>query len=200
MIHSFNCESESLQLWSLNLELHFVCVSFAFLLSVLCVYLFCFRTYALTLCVLVSLVFIHHLLLSSGKVCLSLLGTWSGAKGESWSAQNSTFLQVAISIQALIFVAQPYFNEPGYESYINTSHGRMQSQAYNDDIQQATIRHAMISQMNSPPEPFKDIVKTHFALHKKRIMNQCEEWAKTNAKVKALLPQLQESLNKQKLT
>ena len=29
-----------------------------------------------------------------GKVCLSLLGTWSGAKGETWDPNSSSTLQV----------------------------------------------------------------------------------------------------------
>jgi hypothetical protein len=49
-------------------------------------------------------------LYNDGKVCLSLLGTWSGP---GWVAGTSTFLQVAVSIQALILVPQPYFNEVG---------------------------------------------------------------------------------------
>ena len=51
--------------------------------------------------------------LPPGKVCLSLLGTWEGAKGEGWNANASTALQVLLSIQSLILVPQPYFNEPG---------------------------------------------------------------------------------------
>ena len=39
-----------------------------------------------------------------GKVCLSLLGTWSGGQGEQWDPNVSSLLQVLISIQALIFV------------------------------------------------------------------------------------------------
>jgi ubiquitin-conjugating enzyme E2 O len=49
-------------------------------------------------------------LYNCGKVCLSLLGTWSGANGENWTT-DSTLLQVFVSIQALIFVKEPYFNE-----------------------------------------------------------------------------------------
>ncbi len=49
-------------------------------------------------------------LYNCGKVCLSLLGTWSGAAGESWT-KDSSLLQVFVSIQALIFVKEPYFNE-----------------------------------------------------------------------------------------
>ena len=33
-------------------------------------------------------------LYNCGKVCLSLLGTWSGDAGESWNAKTSTLLQV----------------------------------------------------------------------------------------------------------
>jgi hypothetical protein len=33
-------------------------------------------------------------LYAEGKVCLSLLGTWSGGKGEGWNASASTALQV----------------------------------------------------------------------------------------------------------
>ena len=33
-------------------------------------------------------------LYNCGKVCLSLLGTWSGEVGENWNAKTSTLLQV----------------------------------------------------------------------------------------------------------
>ena len=46
-------------------------------------------------------------LYANGKVCLSLLGTWAGPK---WNVQSS-ILQVLISIQSLIMVDEPYYNE-----------------------------------------------------------------------------------------
>jgi hypothetical protein len=49
-------------------------------------------------------------LYNCGKVCLSLLGTWSGSSEEMWN-KDSTLLQLFVSIQALIFVKEPYFNE-----------------------------------------------------------------------------------------
>ncbi len=49
----------------------------------------------------------------AGKVCLSLLGTWSGNRGEGWNPTASSALQVLLSIQSLILVPHPYFNEPG---------------------------------------------------------------------------------------
>jgi hypothetical protein len=63
-------------------------------------------------------------LYDSGKVCLSLLGTWRGEQGESWNADTSTFLQVAVSIQALIFVPQPYFNEVCVCMCVNSRFGK----------------------------------------------------------------------------
>lgn len=33
-------------------------------------------------------------LYNEGKVCLSLLGTWGGAKGEEWNGDTSTIIQV----------------------------------------------------------------------------------------------------------
>lgn len=53
-------------------------------------------------------------LYEDGKVCVSLLGTWSGRGSEIWGP-NSTLLQVIVSIQGLILVPEPYFNEAGYE-------------------------------------------------------------------------------------
>ena len=50
-------------------------------------------------------------LYDNGKVCLSLLGTWAGP---GWDPQSSTLLQILVSIQSLILVPDPYFNEPGY--------------------------------------------------------------------------------------
>lgn len=53
-------------------------------------------------------------LYEDGKVCVSLLGTWSGRGSEMWGPE-STLLQVIVSIQGLILVSEPYFNEAGYE-------------------------------------------------------------------------------------
>jgi Ubiquitin-conjugating enzyme len=51
-------------------------------------------------------------LYADGKVCLSLLGTWSGPK---WNPLHSSLLQVLMSIQGLILgVQNPYYLEPGH--------------------------------------------------------------------------------------
>jgi len=45
-------------------------------------------------------------LYQDGKVCLSLLGTWSG---EPWKPGVSTLLQVLVSIQAMTFCDEPHW-------------------------------------------------------------------------------------------
>ncbi|PPQ77024.1 hypothetical protein CVT25_014841 [Psilocybe cyanescens] len=52
-------------------------------------------------------------LYNDGKVCLSLLGTWPGRPEEQWSPK-STLLQVLVSIQSMILIDGPYYNEPGH--------------------------------------------------------------------------------------
>lgn len=51
-------------------------------------------------------------LYNNGKVCLSILGTWPGRPEEQWGP-HCTILQVLTSIQSLVLVDEPYYNEPG---------------------------------------------------------------------------------------
>jgi ubiquitin-protein ligase len=144
-------------------------------------------------------------LYNCGKVCLSLLGTWSGTQGESWSEQSSTLLQVLVSIQSLILVEEPYFNEPGYETIYNSASGRLQSRQYNESRRVATIQYGMIDYLRqilvpklapagsscsggagaeSPPlrrsghhgAEFEDVVRRHFTLRREAILEQVHRW------------------------
>jgi ubiquitin-protein ligase len=115
-------------------------------------------------------------LYANGKVCLSLLGTWSGEKGESWVPEISTFFQVIISIQSLILVDEPYFNEPGYERLSNTPQGIKHSFTYNDKIRLETVKVAMIKILENPPEDYKELIINHFKLKKNEIINIVQIW------------------------
>ncbi|KAF3328782.1 putative ubiquitin-conjugating enzyme E2 38 [Carex littledalei] len=86
-----------------------------------------------------------------GKVCLSLLGTWSGTGCEKWNSKTSTMLQVLVSIQALVLNEKPYFNEPGYAGSANTTSGE---------------RH------------FEDYVAGHFQEHGATILRACKAYSK----------------------
>ncbi|GKV05225.1 hypothetical protein SLEP1_g17257 [Rubroshorea leprosula] len=52
-------------------------------------------------------------LYANGKVFLSLINTWVGKKIEKWNPNESTVLQLLLSIQGLVLNEKPYFNEPG---------------------------------------------------------------------------------------
>ena len=141
-------------------------------------------------------------LYSDGKVCLSLLGTWSGDQGESWHPKTSTLLQVLMSIQALILVPDPFFNEPGYasrsrstvlisarftydgghfshryEKSRSSAHGDAQSRQYNEVIREATVRHAMIAHLKQRPAELEEVILEHFRGRRAFIMETVRGWA-----------------------
>lgn len=121
--------------------------------------------------------FVNPNLYNCGKVCLSLLGTWEAySQGEKWNPEVSTFLQVAISIQSLIFVAEPFYNEPGDEDSMGTSWGDQQSRAYNVVIQSGTTKYAMIEMLENPPAAWKNVIETHFTLQGDRALKNVTEW------------------------
>ncbi|KAF5321022.1 hypothetical protein D9619_001097 [Psilocybe cf. subviscida] len=108
-------------------------------------------------------------LYADGKVCLSLLGTW---QGPGWVAGKSTLLQVLISIQSMILCDEPYLNEPGWAN----STGTPASKAYSANVRRQVVRTAMLGNLKNPPEPFADIIKTHFRLKARSISAQMDQW------------------------
>ncbi|XP_065205683.1 baculoviral IAP repeat-containing protein 6-like [Planococcus citri] len=115
-------------------------------------------------------------LYNDGKVCLSVLNTWTGSPEERWNAKTSSLLQVLVSIQSLILVPDPYFNEPGYQTSRNTVPGQQESRAYNARIIQATVLWAMLEQLRNPSPVFKEIIQTHFYLKRNEILMEIKKW------------------------
>jgi ubiquitin-protein ligase len=134
-------------------------------------------------------------LYDSGKVCLSLLGTWAGDKGESWNINTSTLNQLLISIQSQILVDEPYYNEPGHERSIGTPYGNKSSLEYNYNIRQYTLDHTMCDLLSSNKYPeFQDIINKYFKFQKSNIIQVLNKWLEempTNRTLK-----FQESYNK----
>ncbi len=94
----------------------------------------------------------------NGKVCLSVLNTWPGQPEEQWTPR-STLLQVLVSIQSLILVAEPWFNEPGYERTRGTPEGDAASSGYNESLRPATARWAIVEQLRNPAPCFVDVIR-----------------------------------------
>ncbi|KAJ9149632.1 UBC-like protein [Coniochaeta hoffmannii] len=128
---------------------------------------------------------------SNGKVCLSILGTWRGERGEEWSAAQG-LESILLSIQSLMST-NPYENEPGFEDANEPSDKKNQTD-YVQKIRHETLRISVIQRMeeyldlasdgsaatsavtredmeemdsmddeaNVPFEPFKDLCKRRF--------------------------------------
>ncbi|KAL5530457.1 hypothetical protein ACEPAF_6715 [Sanghuangporus sanghuang] len=108
-------------------------------------------------------------LYADGKVCLSLLGTWTGP---GWVAGKSTLLQVLVSIQSMILCDEPYLNEPGWSGMAGTP----ASKAYSANVRRMVVNTAMLANLKYPPEPFGEVIRTHFRLKARQITMQLDKW------------------------
>jgi len=132
-----------------------------------------------------------------GKVCLSLLGTWSGQESEKWNPKNSTFLQVLVSIQSLILVEQPCFNEPGWERYINTKEGKVKCDTYNEPLLIGTIKWAINDMIKNPPVGMEEVIKLHFKMKKDDLISTTQKWCDISlSKTKETLIELRNEMIK----
>ncbi|SPQ19416.1 71ea61e8-f9b4-465f-9e21-7f8c10c9c79f [Thermothielavioides terrestris] len=129
---------------------------------------------------------------ANGRVCLSILGTWRGERGEEWSAAQG-LESILLSIQSLMS-ANPYENEPGFEDANEPSDKKHQKE-YVQKIRHETLRISVIQRLeeylkigpdgavvaptatkdeydldmntiedesSAPFEPFKDLCKRRF--------------------------------------
>ncbi|KAJ6445695.1 ubiquitin conjugating enzyme [Purpureocillium lavendulum] len=120
---------------------------------------------------------------ANGKICLSILGTWRGERGEEWSSAQG-LESILLSIQSLMS-SNPYENEPGFEDANDDSDKRMQK-VYVQKIRHESLRISVIQRLEGylglapdgsrlkdveteeadetsvPFEPFKDLCKRRF--------------------------------------
>ena len=94
-------------------------------------------------------------LYTNGKVCLSILGTWSGPGWTTCLNLNT----VLLSIQSLLN-ENPLVNEPGFEKETGTK-----AINYSNVVSYSNIKTAAIKNIEVPPNEFhcfKDIMINHF--------------------------------------
>lgn len=124
---------------------------------------------------------------AGGRVCLSILGTWRGERGEEWSSAQG-LESILISIQSLMS-QNPYENEPGFED-AKSDYDKKNQEAYVAKIRHETLRISIIERLedylgigrekvpgvtvynaeedyqsnnaDAPFEPFKDLCKRRF--------------------------------------
>ncbi|KAI1102532.1 hypothetical protein F4804DRAFT_263076 [Jackrogersella minutella] len=115
-------------------------------------------------------------LYEDGKICLSLLGTWAG---EPWRANQSTILQVLVSIQSMILCEQPWYNEPGREENEN----KAQSARYNNEIRTSTVMHAILPWVK-PDAPlfWQETAQKYLRANAKDVLNSVKQAASKSRK------------------
>uniref|UniRef100_A0A8B9L1G3 (E3-independent) E2 ubiquitin-conjugating enzyme n=1 Tax=Astyanax mexicanus TaxID=7994 RepID=A0A8B9L1G3_ASTMX len=113
-------------------------------------------------------------LYDNGKVCVSLLGTWIGKGTERWTSKSS-LLQVLISIQGLILVNEPYYNEAGFDSDRGLQEGYENSRCYNEMALIKMVQ-SMTQLLLQPIEVFQQEIREHFVTSGWRLVHRLEGW------------------------
>ncbi|KAK6917556.1 Ubiquitin-conjugating enzyme E2 [Dillenia turbinata] len=114
-------------------------------------------------------------LYESGKVCLSLLNTWTGTGTEVWNPGESTILQILLSLQALVLNEKPYFNEAGYDKQVGSVEGEKNSISYNENAFLVTCK-SMLYVLRKPPKHFEALVEEHFSQRAWWIIPACKAY------------------------
>ncbi|EHY53764.1 hypothetical protein ABEF92_006483 [Exophiala dermatitidis] len=103
-------------------------------------------------------------LYEEGKICLSLLGTWAGKhESESWS-EKATILQLLVSLQGLVFVKRPFYNEAGFEGYEQDKRYLRESEQYSEKafvMARSFVKYAILQ----PPGGLEDILAGRYLPH-----------------------------------
>ncbi|CAN0854456.1 Putative ubiquitin-conjugating enzyme E2 38 [Linum grandiflorum] len=111
----------------------------------------------------------------SGRVCLSLINTWSGKGVENWNPEKSTILQVLVSIQGLVLNEKPYFNEPLFKN-------DRQSNSFNEQVFELCCK-TMLHVIWKPPRNFERLVWSHFRKRRFGILKAIEAYANGKCRV-----------------
>lgn len=83
-----------------------------------------------------------------------------------------------MSVQAMVFVSDPYFNEPNVEQMRNQTEGINASKSLNAVLSINTIQWAMIDVLKNPKPGFEDAIKAHFLALRPTILQNCQKWLK----------------------
>jgi len=115
---------------------------------------------------------------SSGKVCLSLLGTWSGP---GWDAGKSNVYQVVSTIMFMIFGAEhPYYMEPNHGGWEGTVCGRTEHERrvidYDEEVMYHNAKYCILETLKAPYKGFEDVIKTHFKIKKEIVLKTIQRW------------------------
>ena len=115
-------------------------------------------------------------LYKDGKVCLSIINTWTGPK---WTSCNS-ITSVLLSIQAMVFIKNPLHNEPGFEK-----ENGVRNTNYNILLTYNNFKTAIYKMILEPPLLFFDfnsITIKHFVDNYDKILKNIKKNNKYDTK------------------
>lgn len=118
---------------------------------------------------------------TTGKVCLSLLGTWNGP---GWKPGKSNVYQVLSSLLFMVFGAKhPYYMEPGFGGWENGKVFKKKKHIrkvweYDEEVMYHNVKYTMIQTMREPYKGFEDVIKLHFKIKGQFILKTVTKWMK----------------------
>eukprot|EP01084_Bolivina_argentea_P137344 241868_1 len=142
---------------------------------------------------------------STGKVCLSLLGTWNGP---GWKANESNVYQILSTLLFMVFGAKhPYYMEPNYGGWEGTVNERVihdrKVYEYDEELLYYTGKCTILDILKKPYVGFEEVIKVHFKMKKEQIIKnmkmvtKCKDYSKVfKNKIKPIYEQIECELNK----
>ena len=119
-------------------------------------------------------------LYEGGKVCLSLLGTWSG---EQWNPNINCMTHVIQAISVMILSDQPVQNEPAYSSsmYFDSEDKQETSEIlmvrkYKFQIKFYVLKYALLEHLKNHSSLFYPLFCQIFKTKRETILNSCEKY------------------------
>ena len=114
-----------------------------------------------------------------GKVCLSILNTWSGPKWTTVMHVGS----VLVSIQSLLD-ENPLRNEPGFEKEKSLRHTSYNRVVEYDTYQQLIYKNCLLIGLDF--KGFEEIIQEHIKKNKETILSKLDHLCKKNPKEKKI--------------
>lgn len=76
----------------------------------------------------------------------------------------------------MVFVNDPYFNEPNVEQMRHQAEGIAASRHLNTVLSINTIQWAMADVLRHPRPGFEDVIRAHFRVLRPKILRTCRRW------------------------
>jgi len=119
-------------------------------------------------------------LYDNGKVCLSLLGTWSG---EQWNPAINCMLHVIQAISVMILTDQPVQNEPAYSSdnYFDSDEKEqtpelLMVKRYKFSIKYYTLKYGLLNQLQDESSIFHPVYHHLFQEKRTKILESAQKF------------------------